>query len=293
MFAVIITGIYLSTLVFIIVLSMGIDKKKKHNALFTGFYALMFLALTLPLFPNFLLSHFPWLHLSQIWNTSYLLKQSGYIIFLLFLHYLYKGSNSALYTLAMIILIMLATFAYFLIYSIFPQLIEMVLHFYILIRLYLLRRSFDKTLSPEGMHLLTSLLLYCTALFEMGLILDILEQIPYTRPDFTLAFIDFHRIYLLCMGAVYLYWLIKSRSSTDIQNTLEKDTPNLMLKNLNISNREREVAHLILKGLTNKQIADRLFISESTVKKHINNIFRKLSIGSRWELLRLIKAKYT
>lgn len=43
---------------------------------------------------------------------------------------------------------------------------------------------------------------------------------------------------------------------------------------------------LILDGETNASIADRLFISESTVKKHINNSFRKLGIRSRWELLK-------
>lgn len=48
---------------------------------------------------------------------------------------------------------------------------------------------------------------------------------------------------------------------------------------------EIEVAHLMIKGLTNKQIGDALFISEETVKKHIYNMFRKTNSKNRQTLL--------
>lgn len=51
-----------------------------------------------------------------------------------------------------------------------------------------------------------------------------------------------------------------------------------------LSDREREVAELILAGLPNRDIASRLFISESTVKKHVNAIFRKIEIHGRNDL---------
>lgn len=51
-----------------------------------------------------------------------------------------------------------------------------------------------------------------------------------------------------------------------------------------LSPREREVAELIRQGLTNKQIAARLFVSLSTVKLTISNIFDKLEIKSRTQL---------
>ncbi|MEX0273217.1 MAG: response regulator transcription factor, partial [Flavobacteriaceae bacterium] len=46
---------------------------------------------------------------------------------------------------------------------------------------------------------------------------------------------------------------------------------------------EREIARLILKGHTNKEIAAALFISVSTVKTHVNNVYKKLDISSREE----------
>jgi len=53
-----------------------------------------------------------------------------------------------------------------------------------------------------------------------------------------------------------------------------------------LSKREAEILILINEGLSNQQIADKLFISESTVKKHISNIFQKLGVERRTEAIR-------
>lgn len=45
--------------------------------------------------------------------------------------------------------------------------------------------------------------------------------------------------------------------------------------------RELDVIKLTAKGMSNKDIADELFISERTVQTHLNNIFRKLEVNSR------------
>lgn len=52
-----------------------------------------------------------------------------------------------------------------------------------------------------------------------------------------------------------------------------------------LTNREREVITLIGEGLKNKEIADRLFISETTVRHHLTSIFDKLDVNDRVELL--------
>ena len=53
-----------------------------------------------------------------------------------------------------------------------------------------------------------------------------------------------------------------------------------------LTSRESEVLSLIAGGLTNGKIARRLFIGETTVKTHINNLFAKLGVRTRPEAIR-------
>jgi two-component system nitrate/nitrite response regulator NarL len=51
-----------------------------------------------------------------------------------------------------------------------------------------------------------------------------------------------------------------------------------------LTSREREVAQLINEGLTNREIADRLYVEESTVKNHVHSILRKLRVRRRYDV---------
>jgi len=54
---------------------------------------------------------------------------------------------------------------------------------------------------------------------------------------------------------------------------------------LNLSKREVEVLQLMADGLSNKEIADRLFVSLSTIKTHSNNLFDKMSVERRTQAI--------
>lgn len=58
---------------------------------------------------------------------------------------------------------------------------------------------------------------------------------------------------------------------------------------LELSKREYEVLQLISKGLSNKEIADSLFLSESTIKTHVSNLLVKLNAKRRTQAIEVAK----
>ncbi|TBL80479.1 response regulator transcription factor [Paenibacillus thalictri] len=58
-----------------------------------------------------------------------------------------------------------------------------------------------------------------------------------------------------------------------------------------LSGREKEVVELLVKGHSNLEIAATLYVSETTVKKHVSNIFRKLDVKSRAQLINRYMSK--
>jgi DNA-binding CsgD family transcriptional regulator len=74
---------------------------------------------------------------------------------------------------------------------------------------------------------------------------------------------------------------------------LEEQTlsPLNLLELLGLSQRETEVVALVMQGKDNKEIAIQLSVHNSTVRKHLENIYRKLGVGSRTEAISEVLAK--
>lgn len=62
------------------------------------------------------------------------------------------------------------------------------------------------------------------------------------------------------------------------------------IKSLEISKREYEVLQLISEGCSNREIAERLFLSESTIKTHVSSLLVKLNAKRRTQAIQLAKA---
>lgn len=56
-----------------------------------------------------------------------------------------------------------------------------------------------------------------------------------------------------------------------------------MMKEYELTNREAEVAWLLYRGFTNRQIGEELYIAETTVKKHTSHIYEKMYVSGRKE----------
>jgi len=61
------------------------------------------------------------------------------------------------------------------------------------------------------------------------------------------------------------------------------------LKDLGITRRELEILELIAQGMSNREIADKLFVSENTVKTHSSRLFDKLSARRRTQAVQMGK----
>lgn len=81
-------------------------------------------------------------------------------------------------------------------------------------------------------------------------------------------------------------WIERSMVGSMIQ---ELNKPALVdpevMKIESLTDREREVIALIGEGLKNKQVGERLFISETTVTHHLSSVFSKLEVSDRLELI--------
>jgi len=61
------------------------------------------------------------------------------------------------------------------------------------------------------------------------------------------------------------------------------------IKDLDITDREYEVLQGISNGLSNKEIADKLYLSESTIKTHVSNLLLKLNAKRRTQAIQIAK----
>jgi len=70
-----------------------------------------------------------------------------------------------------------------------------------------------------------------------------------------------------------------------VRNARAKKEDPTAIKVASLTRREHEVIGLISKGLKNREIGTRLFISETTVRHHLTSVFEKLGVSNRLELI--------
>lgn len=91
---------------------------------------------------------------------------------------------------------------------------------------------------------------------------------------------------------VHFFGNLRKVKNSAVTVTVSDDVEETAIADENLqglSEREREVIELVKKGMSNPQIAEELSISVYTVKRHMNNIFKKCSVKSRFELMQKLK----
>ncbi len=83
------------------------------------------------------------------------------------------------------------------------------------------------------------------------------------------------------------YWVPRIILSDFVSSILKTAQPRIQRSSVALSRREQEVLDGLLNNDANKEIANRLGISERTVKFHVSNILRKFRVGRRADLILL------
>ncbi len=142
----------------------------------------------------------------------------------------------------------------------------------------------------------TEILLYCISMALLLFLLKWLEAhfiIFNYRLDF---FIGVIAILFTVLGIWLALKLVKPKVETlIIEKEVYIDSPvkteinQQEIESLGISKRELDVLNLMATGLSNEEIADKLFISLNTVKTHSSNIFLKLDVKRRTQAIEKAK----
>lgn len=89
-----------------------------------------------------------------------------------------------------------------------------------------------------------------------------------------------------CIRKVYAgeQWLDKQLSNLALEALLRRETAGRARSSV-LSPRETEIVRMVAGGLSNQELAQRLGVSEGTIKIHLHNIYKKLKVHSRLELV--------
>jgi DNA-binding CsgD family transcriptional regulator len=98
--------------------------------------------------------------------------------------------------------------------------------------------------------------------------------------------------YFFTLPLAYLYtvWITGKSASRPAASAVGTMTlPDALGRDFGLTPREREIAGGIVKGQANKELAFELGLSENTVRNHISNLYRKLGIQKRMDLVLLVQ----
>ncbi|MEL7002358.1 MAG: helix-turn-helix transcriptional regulator [Bacteroidota bacterium] len=120
---------------------------------------------------------------------------------------------------------------------------------------------------------LTALIIICVLVFN----------VVYFSSYYGIAQIDYLNSLLLIPFIILIFSFgifIEQRKVKTDKKKIDK---------FNLTSKEKEVVRLILNNKKNQDIADALFVELSTIKTHINNIYKKVDVKSRSDLIKKIR----
>lgn len=136
----------------------------------------------------------------------------------------------------------------------------------------------EKTLNLDCKYITLSIfIIICFVLQWISIYVSTLRKIPWACIEY---------IFFCIVEIVY----IRKRSSTSLDGCINNDEnksgsdDNILMYD-GLTKREQEIAECICQGLSNKEIAEKLVISQNTVRNHIYNLYRKTEVKNKVEFV--------
>jgi DNA-binding CsgD family transcriptional regulator len=93
-------------------------------------------------------------------------------------------------------------------------------------------------------------------------------------------------------GAVPIGIMMELRAAATPELDIDDSAVESRPQRTELTRAEEGVAELVVEGLTNKQMAEQLFVSHYTIDSHLRSIFKKLGVSSRLELKRILPQEF-
>lgn len=130
-----------------------------------------------------------------------------------------------------------------------------------------------------------TVLIYGILLAALVLFLQVLEYRFFIRDLSAETYAGILAVFFTALGIWLGLKLVNRKPETAAQATENFQINSEKLKLQGISERELEVLQLMAQGLSNQEIADKLFVSLHTVKSHLSNLYSKLDVKRRTQAI--------
>lgn len=124
--------------------------------------------------------------------------------------------------------------------------------------------------------------------FALALLVFFLEYFEYRYLVRDLSIEGFILIIALIFAGLGLW--VGQKLTSGKKNSSESQKNEKVINYLGISARELEVLELVAKGFSNKEIAEKLFVSVNTIKTHLSKVYEKLEVKRRTQAVEKAKS---
>lgn len=138
-------------------------------------------------------------------------------------------------------------------------------------------------------YLIISFLAALLILFFQLLWYFIMQKAWYPELYFAIVGCTFLGVGLLLQ---HYFRIWRPENPNPIKETPEFSGIEMLAHKFGLSNAEKEVLELLARGLSNKEMADRRFVSLNTIKTHVSRIYGKMGISRRTQLMAMMQQNW-